>query len=42
MICNGNRIAATLSHFEKVRGDVGIVRKCVGAWGEGGEMWEEV
>ena len=26
-------------HFEKVKGDVGIVGKCVGVWGE---MWEEV
>ena len=29
----------TSPHFEKVRGDVGIVGKCVGVWGE---MWEEV
>ena len=29
----------TSPHFEKVRGDVGIVGKCVGVWEE---MWEEV
>ena len=33
------RHMVTLPHFEKVRGDVGIVGKCVGVWGE---MWEEV
>ena len=32
----------TSPHFEKVKGDVGIVGKCVGVWGEEGEMWEEV
>ena len=36
------RHMVTLPHFEKVRVDVGIVGKCVGMWGEEGEMWEEV
>ena len=36
------RHMVTLPHFEKVRGDVGIVGKCVGVWGEEGGMWEEV
>ena len=36
------RHMVTLPHFEKVRGDVGIVGKCVGMWGVEGEMWEEV
>ena len=31
----------TSPHFE-VKGDVGIVGKCVGVWGEEGEMWEKV
>ena len=33
------RHMVTSPHFEKVKGDVGIVGKCVGVWGE---MWEEV
>ena len=33
------RHMVTLPHFEKVKGDVGIVGKCVGVWGE---MSEEV
>ena len=32
----------TSPHFEKVKGDVGIVGKCVGVWGEEGRMWEHV
>ena len=36
------RNMVTSPHFEKVRGDVGIVGKCVGMWGEEGEMLEEV
>ena len=32
----------TSPHFEKVKGDVGIVGKCVGVWGEEEGMWEEV
>ena len=36
------RHMVTSPHFEKVKGDVGIVGKCVGVWGEEGEMWEEV
>ena len=27
---------------EKVGGEVGIVGKCVGVWGEEGEMWKEL
>ena len=36
------RHMVTSPHFEKVKGDVGIVGKCVGVWGEEGGMWEEV
>ena len=36
------RHMVTLPLFEKVKGDVGIVGRCVGVWGEEGEMWEEV
>ena len=36
------RHMVTLPHFEKVRGDVEIVGKCVGVRGEEGEMREEV
>ena len=36
------RHMVTSPHFEKVRGDVGMAWKCVGVWGEEGEMWEEV
>ena len=32
----------TSPHFEKVKGDVGIIGTCVGVWGKEGEMWEEV
>ena len=36
------RLPVALPHFEKVRGDAGMAGKCVGVWGEEGEMWEEV
>ena len=36
------RHMVTSPHFEKVKGDVGIVGKCVGVWGEEGGMWEKV
>ena len=36
------RHMVTSPHFEKVKGDVGIVGKCVGVWGEEGGMWEDV
>ena len=36
------RHMVTSPHFEKVKGDVGIVGKCVGVWGEEEGMWEEV
>ena len=36
------RHMVTSPHFEKVKGDVGIIGKCVGVWGEEGGMWEEV
>ena len=36
------RHMVTSPHFEKVRGDVGMVGKCVGVWGEEENMWEEV
>ena len=36
------RYMVTSPHFEKVKGDVGIVGKCVGVWGEEGGMWEKV
>ena len=36
------RHMVTSPHFEKVKGDVGIVGKCVGVWGEGGGMWEDI
>ena len=36
------RHMVTSPHFEKVKGDVGMVGKCVGVWGEEEGMWEEV
>ena len=39
---HGNFATETSSHFEKVKGDVGIVGKCVGVWGRKGGEWEEV
>ena len=36
------RHMVTSPHFEKVRGDVGMAGKCVGVWGEEGEMWKKV
>ena len=36
------RHMVTSPHFEKVKGDVGIVAKCVGVWGEEVGMWKEV
>ena len=35
------RHMVTSPHFEKVKGDVGIVGKCVGVWGRKG-VWKEV
>ena len=35
-----NFATETLSHFEKVRGDMGIAGKCVGVWGRCGKRYE--